>query len=101
MGLLTSMLNLSSYAERSRVEMDATEKANIQSATITEREGDYGKWRTLDITTIDGQSLSGVMSPKCNFASGPVDVSKCKIFLTKVAKKGAPDSEAINRWVVE
>lgn len=101
MALLNEMLNLSKYAEASRVEMDANEKATIASAIITDREGQFGSWKTLDITTTDGRTLSGVVSPKCNVKAGSLDVKNCKIFLTRVKKVGAPDSEALKRWVVE
>lgn len=101
MGLLSNMLNLSNYVECGRQEMDATEKASIASAEITVRNGEFGEWKTLDIITTDGASLSGVLSSKCNKPAGAVDPKTCKIFLTKVKKAGAPDTTAINRWMVE
>lgn len=101
MGLLGNMLNLSTYAEASRVEMDAAEKNSIKSATITDRQGEFGAWRTLDIETTTGARLSGVLSSKCTHASGALDVKNCKIFLTKVKKAGAPDSAALDRWDVQ
>ena len=101
MGILTNMLNLSKYEESARVEMDAAEKDTIKSATITDRTGQFGAWRTLDVVTTNGQTLSGVLSPKCTVASGPIDVKTCKVFYTKVKKVGAPDNTAIPRWTVE
>lgn len=101
MGILTNMLNLSTYAEASRVEMDAAEKASIVKATVTDRQGEFGNWRTLDVETKNGSRLSGVLSAKCNVASGDVDIAKARIFLTKVKKAGAPDNTAIDRWVIE
>lgn len=101
MGLLSNMLNLSNYVEADRQEMSAEELATIKSAAITERDGQFGAWKTLDIITTTGASLSGVLSPKCNKPAGSIDVKNCKIFLTRVKKAGAPDSTAINRWVVE
>ena len=95
------MLNLSNYVEADRQEMSAEELATIKSAAITERDGQFGAWKTLDIITTTGASLSGVLSPKCNKPAGQLNLAKCKIFLTRVKKAGAPDSTAINRWVVE
>lgn len=101
MGLLSNMLNLSNYVEAGRQEMSAEEFATIKSATITERDGEFGAWKTLDIVTTTGASLSGVLSSKCNKPTGPIDLKSCKIFLTLVKKVGATDDTALKRWMVE
>lgn len=95
------MLNLSNYVEAGRQEMSAEELATIKSATITERDGEFGAWKTLDIVTTTGASLSGVLSSKCNKPAGSIDLKNCKIFLTFVKKVGAPDNTALKRWDVE
>lgn len=100
MGLLNNMLNLSNYVECARHEMSADEMATIASAEITTRDGEFGEWKTLDVITTDGASLSGKLSPLCK-KSGKVDIKNCKIFLTKVKKAGSPDTTALDRWVVE
>lgn len=95
------MLNLSNYVEAGRQEMSAEELATIKSATITERDGEFGAWKTLDIVTTTGASLSGVLSSKCNKPAGSIDLKNCKIFLTLVKKVGAPNDTALKRWDVE
>ena len=81
--------------------MTQEEFDTIQSATITERSGEYGEWRTLDIITKEGAELSGVLSPSCSYPSGELDISNITIYLTKIQKMKDKDAEILCRWIVE
>lgn len=89
------------YRVISREKMTQEEFDTIQSATITERSGEYGEWRTLDIITKEGAELSGVLSPSCSYPSGELDISNITIYLTKIQKMKDKDAEILCRWIVE
>lgn len=99
MGIFSNMLNKSGYNEVSRQAVEGANLEMIKSASIVDRQGNYGAFRTLDLQMKDGRNLSGVLSPKCATASGSIDLAKNRIFLTVVSK--GDDASKIERWVVE
>ena len=99
MGIFSNMLNKSGFREVSRQAVEGSNLDMIKSASIVDRQGTYGAFRTLDLQMKDGRNLSGVLSPKCETASGAVDLQKNRIFLTVVSK--GDDASKVERWVVE